>query len=1158
MSRILKSITSIVLCSVVLVFVAAGGAYGQVDGNTAGPVGTKDANGVDASVLPATDEVAEAAKLSVEQLLARKKAAVESPEASEEAKAKVGEAYDKAVAQLGLLKQVEAEKQQYRQARESAPGRLVEVRGLLAKMETAAPEAAGDVTLAQAEQSLALANPALAEARKKAADLENEPKRRAERRTKIPQETTAARQEIEDVKARLAVLAQSDQKSALAQANRLLLLLQQATLQSRVEANTEEMLFYDAANDLLSARRDLAVREQAAAEKLASFWQEQVNQKRKVEAEAAQQEAIRASRETESAYPFLQQIAKDNATLAQLQADLTGQTVTVSQNTKVIDDQLISVEKDFREIKERVDKAGGITDVMGVLLLAKRGSLPGTAEHRRNIRKRLSEISNAQLEWSKYDSEWSVLSDMDKHAEEILSAAEPPVPESRRAATKAEVISYLQAKRRTLKAISDLYLAYSTALANLDNKERALVKTVEEYTSFIDENILWVKSADSLSLDDLHASVRAMKWLFSPANWRNTAAIVVADSRRNPLQYLLILVIGGLFAVFHSRMHRRISAISKEVQEVRKGSFLPTVKALLTTILLAVMWPAFLLLTQQRVLAAGPEDSFVTAVAFDMRKLAFVIFVLSFLRHMALPNGLAQDHFRMREEAAVFLRRHLLWLSFVIIPAFFIVQAIHAQTVDEQWYGTAGRLAFMIGTGGLAVFLIIALHPGLPLMKFYFDQQRGGWLERLRFFWYPLCAILPSVLVVLAGMGYLYGAQGLNDRLLKTILIGILAILVRAILVRWLTVARRRLALLERAKQKAVATEAAGKSAESSENKARQEQTIFEMSRQTRRFINAVTTIILLLTVWYVWNDVLPAFAVFGKVELWKTTTASGAVEVISLGSLMIAILTGLLTVAVARNMPGLLEIVILRRLPLDRGARFAITTVCRYILIVVGVVLIFTEIGVGWSKVQWLVAAMTVGLGFGLQEIFANFISGLIILFEQPIRVDDVVTISDVTGTVTNIRIRATTIRKWDQKELIVPNKEFMTGRLINWTLTDSVLRLDFTVGIAYGSDIAKAERLLYEVAKANPKVLKEPEPIVLFRDFGNSSLDFELRVYVSGIDNRLPVWHEINCAIDTAFRAAGVEIAFPQRDIHVRSVSKGIPVDLGPGPDSIAPPRT
>jgi len=224
---------------------------------------------------------------------------------------------------------------------------------------------------------------------------------------------------------------------------------------------------------------------------------------------------------------------------------------------------------------------------------------------------------------------------------------------------------------------------------------------------------------------------------------------------------------------------------------------------------------------------------------------------------------------------------------------------------------------------------------------------------------------------------------------------------------------------------------------------------------------------------------------------------------------------------------------------------RFAITTLFRYTLAVIGMVLAFGKIGIGWSKVQWLIAAMTVGLGFGLQEIFANFVSGLIILFEQPIRVDDVVTIGEVTGKVSKIRIRATTIRRWDQRELVVPNKEFITGRLINWTLSDNILRREFIVGIAYGSDIAKAERILYEVARANPLVLKDPGPVVVFKNFGDNSLEFELRVYVSGADNYLPVWHGINCAIDEAFRKAGIEIAFPQRDIHIRSVTKSMPIN-------------
>jgi potassium efflux system protein len=285
----------------------------------------------------------------------------------------------------------------------------------------------------------------------------------------------------------------------------------------------------------------------------------------------------------------------------------------------------------------------------------------------------------------------------------------------------------------------------------------------------------------------------------------------------------------------------------------------------------------------------------------------------------------------------------------------------------------------------------------------------------------------------------------------------------------------------------------------------------------------------------------LPALSALAQTKLW---TLAGD-EAVTLGSLATAVLVAVLTVIVTRNVPGLLEIVILRRLPLDRGVRFAITTLLRYTLAVVGIVWACSAVGIGWSKVQWLIAAMTVGLGFGLQEIFANFVSGLIILFEQPIRVDDVVTIAEVTGKVSKIRIRATTIRRWDQRELVVPNKEFITGRLINWTLSDNVLRREFVVGLAYGSDIAKAEKLLYEVARANPLVLEDPPPVVIFKSFGDNSLEFELRVYITGIDNYVPVWHGINCAIDAAFREAGIEIAFPQRDIHIRSIHTSIPID-------------
>jgi potassium efflux system protein len=203
---------------------------------------------------------------------------------------------------------------------------------------------------------------------------------------------------------------------------------------------------------------------------------------------------------------------------------------------------------------------------------------------------------------------------------------------------------------------------------------------------------------------------------------------------------------------------------------------------------------------------------------------------------------------------------------------------------------------------------------------------------------------------------------------------------------------------------------------------------------------------------------------------------------------------------------------------------------------------LMFRMLGFSWSTVQWLAAGLTVGLGFGLQEIFANLVSGLIILIERPVRVGDFVTVNGVSGHVTQMQLRATTIKDLDSRELIVPNKKFITEDVMNWTLSDRTTRVIIRVGIAYGSDTKKAQQVLQQVARANPLVKNIPMPEVVFAAFGESTLDFELRVMIATREVYFRVVHELNMAIDEGFRASGIEIAFPQRDIHVRGLPEAL----------------
>ncbi len=308
---------------------------------------------------------------------------------------------------------------------------------------------------------------------------------------------------------------------------------------------------------------------------------------------------------------------------------------------------------------------------------------------------------------------------------------------------------------------------------------------------------------------------------------------------------------------------------------------------------------------------------------------------------------------------------------------------------------------------------------------------------------------------------------------------------------------------------------------------------------------------------WAIWSDILPALAIFEQVTLWNYPGMVDGVEKqipLTLGDVGLAAILIFLTVVATRRLPALLEIVLLHRLDVGSANRFTVTTLSRYVIVMVGAILVFNALGGRWSEIQWLVAALGVGIGFGLQEIVANFISGLIILVERPLRVGDVVTVGDVEGVVSRIQIRATTITTWDRRELLVPNKEFITGRLLNWSLSDTVTRIEVPVGVDYGADVKLGMALMAEAAQHHERVLKDPKPMVVFQSFGDNSLLLSLRCFVGSIDHRLTTVSELHNTINDRFRDAGIGIAFPQRDLHlytdrplqVRVIRDG----AGPGP--------
>ena len=288
---------------------------------------------------------------------------------------------------------------------------------------------------------------------------------------------------------------------------------------------------------------------------------------------------------------------------------------------------------------------------------------------------------------------------------------------------------------------------------------------------------------------------------------------------------------------------------------------------------------------------------------------------------------------------------------------------------------------------------------------------------------------------------------------------------------------------------------------------------------------------------WNLWQDLLPATRIFDEWRLWPTTTGENGEgkDWVTFRDLLASLLLFGLTFLGVRNIPGLLELLLLKQLPMDAGSRYAVSTIVRYIITVAGVILALSFLKIPWAKYSWLVAAVSVGLGFGLQEIVANFVSGLILLLERPVRVGDVVTIDGTTGIVSRIQMRATTVTNWDNQELVVPNKDLITGKLMNWTLSSVVNRVSTGVGVAYGTDPEQVKQILLKVAKENPNVLDDPCPLVSFEEFGDSSLNFKIRYCITSMVKRIIIVHEINTAIYKKLSEAGIEIPFPQRDLNV-----------------------
>ena len=912
------------------------------------------------------------------------------------------------------------------------------------------------------------------------------------------------------------------------------------TLQLELRALEAEVQSLPLEVEVVAARRNLAARQVSASEARLKAFENRIAELRKMEGEQALAEAERLKREAEGKHRLLQAEAEEIARLSREVQSLGPLIEKASRLASKTEQRREQLQADMEEV-QRVLDLGRLTDEVATVFLEQRNILPSEGKLHQNVTQATADKSEIRLKIFRVDRQLRQLEDLDGMVSELMSGAEDlPSGEEYREQIAKELRELLQLRRGQVEQLAKTYRDYLKELTQLETAHLELEKLTNQLRVLLDENLLWIRNAPSMTLTVLKTLPGRMASLLVDSRWSVPLTALLADATSRVLPWLGLLLLLAACLGFRARMIGNLGKRAGDIGKVGKDQIWNTVIALVITLCIAS--PVAILLAFLGWRVALQPGEFAQPVGSALLYVGGVFLVVRFVKALCRPQGVCAEHFGWNAKNMAVLRKHLTWfLPFVAICGFFIV--FTELLGDTGRRNGTGRVAFILLMFSTCALMLMVFHPAKGLQVIPGAEGPSLW-QKTRPAWRPVLSGLPLILAGLAAGGFYYMALAFGERMGQTLALILFVALLQSFLLRWLAISQRRLDFKVAMERR----QAQLRSREEDEDDVQdldpmdllEEVDVAELKEQTLELLRMSMVLIFAVGLWVIWAEVLPAFRVFDKVGLWDHTVMVDGVETLSeitLSNLLMSMVIVVFTILAARNLPGFLEIAILQRLPVDQGTRYAVRTLSLYAITSMGIAFAFNAIGIGWSSVQWLVAALTVGLGFGLQEIFGNFVSGLIILLERPIRVGDTVTVGNISGVVTQIRMRATTITDWNRKELVVPNKTFITGELINWSLSDPILRMDFTVGIAYGSDTTLAHKTMMEVCKAHPMVMTQPEPTVFFTGFGDNSLNFDVRVFLTETNNsaRTRVIHELHMAIDKAFREHDICIAFPQRDVHL-----------------------
>ncbi|MFA7901897.1 mechanosensitive channel MscK [Pseudomonas aeruginosa] len=899
-----------------------------------------------------------------------------------------------------------------------------------------------------------------------------------------------------------------------------------ASLNALTQLRRQELAGNSVLQDLGNARHDLLIERTARLEQEIQDLQTLINDKRLAQSqETVTQQSIEAQKAGGSSLLATESAA--NLKLSDYLLRSTDRLNELTQQNLRTKQQLDTLTQADQALDEQISVLKGSL-LLSKILYKQKQTLP----HLKLDRDLADQIADTRLYQFEVNQQREQMSSPVSYVDKLL-AAQPPetvTPQLRKALLEVAITrsDLLERLNRELSALLNESIT-------LQLNQKQLLGTAQSLRTTLDEQMFWIPSNKPLDWDWLAYVPQRLADQVADLPWGSGLKELADGLSQRPLLFLPLLLVIGALLWRRKYLYQRLGKVHQDIGHFRRDSQWHTPQAILINILLAMPVSLGLALCSYALqIDARGQNANLGAALWQLAQ-AWLVFYTAY--RILSPGGVAEIHFRWYKPQVEFLRGWVRRLGTVVLALVGVVAVAEHQpsALADDVLG----IGVVLTCYALMAWLLSRLLLSSPAHR---DTSLFRKAVGVAF------TALPIALFIAVCFGYYYTALKLTDRLIYTLYLLLFWLVIEAAFVRGLSVAARRLAY-----QRALSKRAAAKEGLDGEVVVEEPTLdIEQVNQQSLRLIRLALLGGFIAGLYWVWSDLLSVFAYLNNFVLYEYTSGTGAAASmvpISLGDLLGALVIVGITFALAGNLPGLLEVLVLSRLNLAQGSAYATTTLLSYTIVGVGIVSTLSTLGVSWDKLQWLVAALSVGLGFGMQEIFANFISGIMILFERPVRIGDTITIGNLSGTVSKIRIRATTITDFDRKDIIVPNKTFITGQLINWSLTDTVTRVTLKLGIDYGSDLDLVRDLLLKGAHENPRVLKDPEPLVYFLQFGESSLDHELRMHVRDLGDRNPTLDEINRYINREFKAHDIKISVRQVEVFLMDPKAGkqqlIPID-------------